>query len=113
MQDVPAIPIGMQLLGRFRNDAHTGLDSPAGRNFVIKKERRHWHFSFAVRLAGLNLFLGCLKKKEKGKNQEKGTLIIIIIVVIVIVIFFNFSFFVIHFFLLSSQCPVISFVITC
>lgn len=48
MQGAPTIPIGMQLLGRFRNDAHTALDSPAGRNFVIKKERRHWYFSFGA-----------------------------------------------------------------
>lgn len=37
MRDALTIPIGMQLPARFRNDAHTGLDSQVGRNFVLLK----------------------------------------------------------------------------
>lgn len=66
MRDALTIPIGMQLPARFRNDAHTGLDSQVGRNFVIKNERHRRYFSFAdVSIRKIYSLLLVKKKKKK------------------------------------------------
>lgn len=69
MRDALTIPIGMQLPARFRNDAHTGLDSRVGRNFVIKKERHRRYFSFAD-VPIRKIYSSLLVKKKKKKNQD-------------------------------------------
>lgn len=70
MRDALTIPIGMQLPARFRNDAHTGLDSQVGRNFVIKNERHRRYFSFAdvsIRKIYSSLLV---RKKKKIKTYH-------------------------------------------
>lgn len=68
MRDALTIPIGMQLPARFRNDAHTGLDSQVGRNFVIKNERHRRYFSFAD--VSIRKIYSSLLVKKKKKNQD-------------------------------------------
>lgn len=51
---------------RFRNDAHTELDSQVGRNFVIKNERHRRYFSFAdVSIRKIYSSLSVKKKKSR------------------------------------------------
>lgn len=68
MRDALTIPIGMQLPARFRNDAHTGLDSQVGRNFVIKNERHRRYFSFAD-VSIRKIYSSLLVKKKKKKSR--------------------------------------------
>lgn len=71
MRDALTIPIGMQLPARFRNDAHTGLDSQVGRNFVIKNERYRRYFSF-VDVSIRKIYSSLLVRKKK--NQDLSVL---------------------------------------
>lgn len=71
MRDALTIPIGMQLPARFRNDAHTGLDSQVGRNFVIKNERHRRYFSFAD-VSIRKIYSSLLVRKKK--NQDLSVL---------------------------------------
>lgn len=72
MRDALTIPIGMQLPARFRNDAHTGLDSQVGRNFVIKNERHRRYFSFAD--VSIRKIYSSLLVRKKKKNQDLSVL---------------------------------------